>query len=140
MLILLLAALRLSALGADSVRETEIFRLYKFQQPIGIERNGSVKTVKAPAVFFFADSYAPIVATEQLWRYWAAHGRPAELTVFPAGRVSFERRGKDEVTDDAGKSKSLERYALSGLAWGRETVWMDSEGRLAALKAVDGEF
>ncbi len=210
MLILLLAALRLSALGADSVRETEIFRLYKFQQAIGIERsirvrhpdgsedirtafsfmdrnttvplaaemslardgsasryqvwgstsrftqlddrvsieggtvsierNGSVKTVKAPAVFFFADSYAPIVATEQLWRYWAAHGRPAELTVFPAGRVSFERRGKDEVTDDAGKSMSLERYALSGLAWGRETVWMDSEGRLAALKAVDAEF
>ena len=28
----------------------------------------------------------------------------------------------------------------SGLAWGRETVWMDSEGRLAALKAVDAEF
>src|SRR6185369_6149055 len=210
MLILLLAVLRVFAMGADSGRETEIFRLYKFQQPIGversirvrhpdgsedirtafsftdrnttvplaaemslgrdgsvsryqvwgstsrftqlddrvsveggtvsIERNGSVKTVKAPVVFFVADSYAPVVATEQLWRYWAAHGRPAELTVFPAGRVSFERRGKDEVTDDSGKSVSLERYALSGLAWGRETVWMDSEGRLAALKAVDAEF
>ncbi len=210
MAIWLLAVLRLLAPGADAGRETEIFRLYKFQQAIGIERSirarhpdgsediraafsftdrnttvplaaalslardgsavryqvwgstsrftqlddrvsieggtvsiersGSVKTVKAPAVFFVADSYAPIVATEQLWRYWAGHGRPAELMVFPAGKVSFERRGKDEVTDDAGKSVSLERYALSGLAWGRETVWMDSEGRLAALKAVDAEF
>ena len=48
---------------------------------VSIERNGPVKAVKAPAVFFVADSYAPVVATEQLWRYWAAHGRQAELTV-----------------------------------------------------------
>src|SRR5262249_27337340 len=33
-----------------------------------------------------------------------------------------------------------ERFALTGLEWGRETVWFDSEGRLVALKAVDAEF
>ena len=43
MLILLLAALRLFAMGADSNRETEIFRLYKFQQPIGLERSVRVR-------------------------------------------------------------------------------------------------
>src|SRR6266508_1662074 len=210
MLFCLLLGFRLLAPAAGPSRETETFRLYKFQQAIGlersvrargpdgteeirtsfsftdrnttvplsatmslardgsavrfqvwgstsrytqiddrvsveggtvtVERSGSVKTVKAPPVFFLADAYAPVVATEQLWRYWAAHGRPAELTVFPAGKVSFERRGRDEVTDDAGKKVTLERYALSGLEWGRETVWFDAQGRLAALKAVDAEF
>jgi imidazolonepropionase-like amidohydrolase len=62
------------------------------------------------------------------------------LPLFPSGEVSFEPRGKEDVTDDDGKKVTLERFALIGLGWGRETVWFDPEGRLAALKAVDAEF
>ena len=206
----LLLLLRLLAVPAAPARETETFRLYKFQQPIGIERvirvnnpdgtteirtnfsftdrntivplaaeltlgkdgtplhyrewgstsrftgvddrvsidggtatverDGKVERSRAPAAFFTADAYAPVAITEQLWRYWSSHGRPAELPLLPSGRVSFQSRGKDEVTDDDGKQVSLERFALTGLEWGRETLWMDSEGRLAVLKSVDAEF
>lgn len=201
---------RLLAPPTEPARETEDFRLYKFQQPIGaeqvirapgpdgtteirsnfsftdrsrmvplaatltlakdgsilryqewgstsrfsrvddrisvaggtvtIERDGKVTTARAPALFFTADSYAPVVVTEQLWRYWSSHGRPSEIPLFPSGQASFEPRGKEEVTDDDGKTVTLERFALIGLEWGRETVWFDAEGRLAALKAVDAEF
>ncbi len=210
MLFCLLLILRLLATPGQPEREFEEFRLYKFQQPIGIERairvhrpdgtteiranfsftdrnstvplaatltlakdgspvhyqewgstsrftrvddrvsiedgtvvierDGKVERVRAPAAFFVADAYAPVIVTEQLWRYWASHGRPAELPLFPSGRMSIERRGKDDVKDDDGKPVSLERFALTGLEWGRETLWVDADGRLAALKAVDAEF
>jgi imidazolonepropionase-like amidohydrolase len=205
-----LLILGLLATPAGPARETEDFRLYKFQQPIGaeqvirdprpdgtteirsnfsftdrmrtvplaatltlakdgsvlryqewgstsrfsqvddrvsveggavtIERDGKVIRARAPALFFTADSYAPVVVTEQLWRYWTSRGRPSEIPLFPSGRASFEPRGKEEVTDDDGKKVTLDRFALIGLEWGREMVWFDSDGRLAAVKAVDAEF
>ncbi|HEV8118079.1 MAG TPA: amidohydrolase family protein [Thermoanaerobaculia bacterium] len=210
MLFSLLLILRILTPEAGPVRETETFRLYKFQQPIGvertirarrpdgtteirvnfsftdrntavplsamltlgrdgsavryqawgstsrftqvddrvsveggtvtIERDGAVSTARAPGAFFVADGYSPAVVTQELWRYWSSHGRPAALPVFPSGTIAIEGRGKDEVTNDEGKPASLDRYSLSGLGWGRETLWVDSEGRLAALKAVDAEF
>ena len=105
-----------------------------------VERDGKVEKSRAPAAFFAADSYAPVAVTEAMWRYWSSHGRPAELPILPSGSVSFQSRGKDDVTDDQGRRVSLERFALTGLEWGRETLWIDSEGRLAALKSVDAEF
>ena len=205
-----LLILRLLAATDEPSRETERFRLYKFQQPIGvervvrdhradgtteirasfaftdrtttvplsatltlakdgsvrhfqewgltsrftsvddrvsvdagrvtIERMGQVTTAPPPPVFFVADGYAPVAITEQLWRYWRDHGRPAEMPLFPSGKASFRSRGKEEVTDDDGKKVTLDRFSLGGLEWGRETIWFDSEGRLVALKAVDAEF
>jgi imidazolonepropionase-like amidohydrolase len=105
-----------------------------------IERDGAGSNAAAPRVFFTADGYAPVAVTEELWRYWQSHGRPAEIPLLPSGRASIERRGVDDVTDDAGKPVRLERFAVSGLEWGRETLWVDADGRLAALKAVDAEF
>jgi len=107
---------------------------------ITIERDGRTTTSRAPAAFFVADSFAPVVITEELWRYWVAHGRPSDLALFPSGRVSFEPRGREEVINDEGAAVALDRFALHGLEWGRETVWFDPQGRLVALKAVDAEF
>ncbi|HKF42487.1 MAG TPA: amidohydrolase family protein [Thermoanaerobaculia bacterium] len=210
MILHLLFLLRFLAPGPDAARETETFRLYKFQQPIGIERalrvrqpdgtteirvnfsftdrnttvplsatltlakdgsvvryqawgstsrysqlddrisvedgtvsierGGSAAKARAPDAFFVADGYSPVVVTQELWRYWSSHGKPAALTVFPSGSVAIERRGKDDVSDDEGKPATLERYSVGGLGWGRETFWVDRDGRLAALKAVDAEF
>jgi imidazolonepropionase-like amidohydrolase len=107
---------------------------------VTVEREGKITKARAPSIFFVADGYAPVAITEQLWRYWNAHGRPAALPIFPSGTVSFESRGREEIADDEGKKVALDRFALNGLAWGRETVWFDAGGRLAALKAVDAEF
>jgi len=81
-----------------------------------------------------------MILTQELWRYWKAHGSPAQLRVIPLGEVSFVHRGEDTVTDDDGKAITLERWAVSGIGWGRETLWFDAGGRLAAAKMVDAEF
>lgn len=107
---------------------------------IAITQRGVQRTVAAPPRFFVGSAYAPVMVTQELLRYWSAHGQPASLPVFPIGEVTIERRGTDQVTDDDGKPRTLSRLALGGLGWGKETVWLDERGDLAALKGVDAEF
>ncbi len=52
----------------------------------------------------------------------------------------IEPRGSETVTGDDGKPHKLDRYALRGRVWGRETFWIDEQGKLAAYKGVDAEF
>src|SRR5262249_54158275 len=58
---------------------------------------------------------------------------------FPAGKIAIVHRGADEITNDDGKQVTLERYSIAGLGWGRETVWLDAEGNIAAWKGNDAE-
>jgi imidazolonepropionase-like amidohydrolase len=107
---------------------------------IAITQHGQTRSVAAPARFFVGSAYAPVTVTQELLRYWAAHGKPASLPVFPIGTISIERRGEDTVTDRDGKSRMLERFAVGGMGWGKETVWLDDKHELAALTGVDTEF
>ncbi|MEO7733630.1 MAG: amidohydrolase family protein [Kofleriaceae bacterium] len=107
---------------------------------IAITQHGQTRTVATPKRFFVGSAYAPVTMAQELLRYWAAHGKPASLPVYPIGEVSIERRGEDVVTDREGKPRTLERFAISGVGWGRETVWLDDKHQLAALKGVDTEF
>ena len=92
-----------------------------------------------PAQFFLIANYAPTAAQMMLIRYWLAHGSPATLKTFPTGEVRIEDRGHDEVEVN-GTKMQLERYSVSGLIWGRETLWLDSDKKLAAVVTVDAEF
>ncbi|HEX3758894.1 MAG TPA: amidohydrolase family protein [Kofleriaceae bacterium] len=105
-----------------------------------ITQRGQTRSVAAPARFFVGSAYAPVTMTQELLHYWASHGKPASLPVFPIGTISIERRGEDTVTDQDGKSRALERFAIGGLGWGKETVWLDDKHQLAALTGVDTEF
>jgi imidazolonepropionase-like amidohydrolase len=105
-----------------------------------ITQRGQVRSIAAPAQFFVGSAYAPVTLTQELLRYWASHGKPASLPVIPIGQVTIERRGEDTVVDRDGKSRTLERFAIGGLGWGKETVWLDEKHQLAALKGVDTEF
>ncbi|HEY6176246.1 MAG TPA: amidohydrolase family protein [Kofleriaceae bacterium] len=107
---------------------------------IAITQHGQTHSVATPARFFVGSAYAPVTLTQELLRYWAAHGKPATLPVFPIGTVAIERRGEDTVTDRDGKPRTLERFAIGGLGWGKETAWLDDKHQLAALKGIDSEF
>ena len=39
-----------------------------------------------------------------------------------------------------GRTVTLDRHSVDGIVWGRETLWCDANGRLAALVSVDAEF
>ncbi|HEY1271945.1 MAG TPA: amidohydrolase, partial [Terriglobales bacterium] len=92
-----------------------------------------------PEKFFTIAGYAPTAVQALLMRYWLTHGSPDRLKTFPAGEVRIEDRGADRV-ENQGQSLSLERYSISGLIWGRETVWLDAQKQLFALVSVDAEF
>ncbi|HWW75150.1 MAG TPA: hypothetical protein VNZ44_07135, partial [Pyrinomonadaceae bacterium] len=114
----------------------------------GVEINGATATVRkeketrqapVPARFFTVNGYAPAAMQMMLVRYILAHRVEGPLAVLPGGEVTLEKRGRDEVTI-GGKKVALERYSLSGLIWGRESLWLDAERNLVALVALDAEF
>jgi imidazolonepropionase-like amidohydrolase len=97
------------------------------------------RTMARPASAFTISGYAPVALQQALIRYWQRHGRPTALSMLPSGRVMIERRGSDTLTLD-GSVVALERFSIAGLIWGRETVWFDPSGQLAALVSIDAEF
>ena len=94
---------------------------------------GETKTFEAPRRFFTAQSYAPLSARGLLIRYWERNGRPETLAVLPGPRdVRITLRGTDPIVI-AGSPRTLRRFDIDGIVWGRETVWLDDEDRLAAI-------
>ena len=94
---------------------------------------GETKTFEAPRRFFTAQGYAPLSARALLIRYWERQGRPATIPVLPGPRdVRITLRGTDPVVI-AGSPVMLRRFDIEGIVWGRETVWLDDEDRLAAI-------
>ena len=89
--------------------------------------------------FFTIAGYAPTAMQMLMVRYWAAHGSPASLITLPGGTVKIVPRGEDNFTI-AGRSEKMQRYAVEGLIWGRETLWFDSNQNLVAAITTDAEF
>jgi imidazolonepropionase-like amidohydrolase len=89
----------------------------------------------APERFFTIDGYAPFSVQMMMLRYWNQHGHPAKLTQMPAGHpdadVSIEIAGQDTI-EAAGKKITLTRYSIRNVVWGRESVWLDESGQIAA--------
>jgi imidazolonepropionase-like amidohydrolase len=100
-----------------------------------VERAGSTDRYPAPPVAFPISGYAPVAIQAALLRYWQTHGTPAALPTFPARTVRILRRGRTAID----RARSWTRFAIEGLIWGREWVWLDDEGDLAALVSTDAE-
>src|SRR5207248_3191097 len=84
--------------------------------------------------FFTVDGYAPFSAQMLLLRYWKQHGRPHVLRTVPgqpANDVIVELRGREAIRIGS-RLVTLERFAIDGVVWGRETLWLDEHGSLAA--------
>jgi imidazolonepropionase-like amidohydrolase len=90
-----------------------------------------------PQRFFTIDGYAPLAVQMMLIRYANAHPGAGAIPTFPAGSVTVERRGQDTI--EAGASRVvLDRYALDGVVWGRESLWLDRAGAIAAAVTTTG--
>ena len=101
---------------------------------------GRQQIVTLPRVAFAIGGATPVSQHLLLLRYWESHGRPRTMAVVPGGPtnvVTITPRGHDTVTV-AGRREVLDRYAVDGVTWGVESVWLDHEGRLAALSTAGG--
>src|SRR5215475_7037073 len=98
------------------------------------------KEGETPQQFFTIAGYAPVTMQMLMVRYWAAHGSPKELTIFPEGRnLWIEPRGQDKISLGA-KTETLQRYLVEGLIWGREWLWFNANQDLIAAVTTDAEF
>ena len=95
--------------------------------------------MQVPAGSFTLAGYAPVSMQEELLRYWNTHGRPASIPLLPSGTARIEPRGRDSFTVN-GRTWALDRFSVTGVIWGRETLWTNADGRLDAMVSVDAEF
>ncbi len=95
--------------------------------------------ISRPAPAFTISGYAPVAMQQELLRYWQAHQRPAAVATLPSGQVLISARGSDTLTFN-GQATVLQRFSMAGLIWGRETLWLDPSGQVAALVSIDAEF
>lgn len=98
------------------------------------DAGASETDVQLPQRFFTVDGYAPFAAQMVLLRYWNAHGKPRTLAAVPGdptNELIIESRGNDEI-HIGNTTIRLNRYSIDGVVWGRETLWLDDKGSLAA--------
>jgi imidazolonepropionase-like amidohydrolase len=96
-------------------------------------------SIASPDRFFTISGYAPVTMQMMLVRYLLSHNIRNPLLTLPDGDVTVERRGRDRVKVGE-KEEELDRYAVSGLIWGREALWFDSSKNLVAAVTIDAEF
>src|SRR5260370_20633461 len=102
-------------------------------------KNEEWRSYERPEQFFGISTYAPVALQMMLVRKWQSAGQPKKMQTFPAGVLTIEDRGADEFLLN-GTKVTLERFSISDLAWGRETLWLDAHKQLIALITVDGEY
>src|ERR1019366_7539377 len=99
-----------------------------------VRADGAEARVALPPQFYTVDGYAPFAAQMLMLRYWTQHGRPSVLPTvpgLPVNDVFIESRGREPFGTGA-TAITLDRYAIDGVVWGKETVWLDERGSLAA--------
>ncbi|HEV8363897.1 MAG TPA: amidohydrolase family protein [Gemmatimonadaceae bacterium] len=127
------------------VRLTDTSRTVETQvdiygQRATVLRAGKSLLVELPKVAFAISPYTPVSQHLAMLRYWMAQGSPARIAVVPGGPtnlVGIERRGADTLSQGA-QRLVLTRYAIDGVVWGIEYVWLDDTGRLAAFTTAGG--
>lgn len=106
-----------------------------------VEENAASRTFAAPKQYVALMGSTPFAIQMMAMRYWLGHGKPRELPMLRANAAAdplrIEEAGKDSITFD-GKTVALERYTISNLMFGKEVVWMNAEGNLAAAMTFAG--
>jgi imidazolonepropionase-like amidohydrolase len=106
-----------------------------------VQEDAKSRAFTAPARYFAILGPSPFALQMAMMRYWKAHGRPAELPVLRAepgsDAIRIEAVGSDTITV-AGKPIALDRYTVANLMFGREILWMNAQGDLAAAMTFAG--
>jgi imidazolonepropionase-like amidohydrolase len=100
-----------------------------------VHETNSSRTMALPERYFTIFSSSPFALQMMMMRYWNGHGKPASLTIARASSASepiqIEHAGRDFIIVN-GKTVVLDRYTIGNLTFGREILWMNEGGHLAA--------
>ena len=104
-----------------------------------IREGKDTRQTAVPNSFFTISGYAPVTMQMMLVRYLNSHKIKGPVATLPGGDVNVEVRGTDKIKV-GDKEIELRRYSVSGLIWGRESLWFDSAQNLIAAVTIDAEF
>ncbi|HYK16551.1 MAG TPA: amidohydrolase family protein [Bryobacteraceae bacterium] len=105
-----------------------------------VNESWASRTFAAPEQYFTVFGPAPFAVQSILMRYWKAHAKPAKLPMLrarDAAPIEIGPAGRDSIVVN-GKSIELERYTIANLMFGREIVWTNAQGDLAAAMTFAG--
>ena len=89
------------------------------------------RRLEVPKRFYTVSGYAPVSVHMMLLRYWTRHAVAGSIPTLFGSEVRVEHRGVDKVRL-GGKSVALQRYAVTGIIWGREWLWVDPSKQVVA--------
>jgi imidazolonepropionase-like amidohydrolase len=106
-----------------------------------VKEDDAVRTFAAGSNYFTIFGPSPFAVQMMMMRYWNAHGRPRIVPMLRANPssepVRIEPVGHDSISVD-GKIVTLDRYTVANLMFGREILWMNARGDLAAAMTFAG--
>ena len=105
-------------------------------------REGETSRAITPAAKYFVGFGASPVSIQMMMvRYWMGHGKPSELEILRAvpgaPDVEIEMAGTDSIIVES-RPVQLTRYTVANIVFGREILWMNPQGQLAALMTFAG--
>jgi imidazolonepropionase-like amidohydrolase len=119
----------------------EVWRSQIEANTVAVEEPGGQRTLARPPLAYLGFPGMPAALQMAMMRYWLAHGEPVLLPLMRASDqappLEIRRVGAETVTLPAGPAK-LTRYTVANLLFGREILWMDAQGRLAAVMTFAG--
>jgi imidazolonepropionase-like amidohydrolase len=96
-----------------------------------------------PGKFFVGFGYTPASVQMMMVRYWSRNGEPPSIPILranpaaeaQAAQITLE--GRDSITI-GGRAVPLKRYTVANIVFGREVLWFNQQGQLAAAMNFAG--
>jgi imidazolonepropionase-like amidohydrolase len=108
---------------------------------VSITERGVSRTMPRPPVAFMGFGTMPASLQMMMMRYWRLHHQPVRLPILRASEkalpLEIKLVGHDSFSVN-GRMVRLARYTVANLMFGREIVWMNDSGRIAALMTFAG--
>jgi imidazolonepropionase-like amidohydrolase len=108
---------------------------------VSVLERGVSRTMRRPPVAFLGFGSMPASLQMMMMRYWRLHHQPVRLPILRASDkalpLEIKLVGHDSFSVN-GRIVRLTRYTVANLMFGREIVWMNDSGRIAALMTFAG--
>ncbi len=108
---------------------------------VSVREAGVSRTMKKPPLAFVGFASMPAAVQMMMMRYWTRHHQPAQLPILRASEEALPLKIKlvgHEAFSSKGRIVRLKRYTVANLVFGREILWMNESGRLAAVMTFAG--
>ena len=124
-----------------SVKGTHLDSVTVKDSSANVQEAAASRTFAPPPRYFTIFGVSPFAVQMMMLRYWTTHGKPANLPVLRAQagaepiRIQF---AGNEPIRIPGQTIKLVRYTVANLCFGREILWLNAQGDLAAVMTFAG--